>query len=57
MEASASPKPTPGTLALGGISGRDLAIEGPGLMRLALMVGTVFDRMTAVGDKPARSSG
>jgi hypothetical protein len=51
MQAPASPNPTPGTLALGGAYGRDLAMEGPGLNRLALMVGTVFDRMTAVEDK------
>jgi hypothetical protein len=44
-----------GMLALGGASGRDLVLEGPGLMRLALMVGTVFDRLTSVDDRPGQA--
>jgi hypothetical protein len=40
--------PSTGPLALGGIDTHALKLEGAGLTRLALMVGTVFDRMTAL---------
>jgi hypothetical protein len=51
MQAEARSKPKPGTLTLGGATGHELvAIEGPGLTRLALMVDTVFDRLTSVDD-------
>ncbi|MGZ5355281.1 MAG: hypothetical protein ACXWE8_02865 [Solirubrobacterales bacterium] len=34
-----------------------LAADAPGLRRLDLMVNTVFERLTAVDDAPARSGG
>ncbi len=48
-------QPDPGMLALGGVSGRNLVLEGPGLKRLTLMVCTVFDRLTSVDDRPGRA--
>lgn len=53
MEASAHQhQSAPTVFALGGASGRELALEGKGLTRLSLMVGVVFDRLTAVEDPP-----
>jgi hypothetical protein len=34
-----------------------LAADAPGLRRLDLMVNTVFERLTAVDDAPARRGG
>ncbi len=50
MEASAHQHPAPGRLALGGMDGRQLELEGRGLVRLALMVNVVLDRLTAVDE-------
>lgn len=55
MEASAQRHPAPGTLALGGMDGRQLENGGRGLVRLALMVNVVFDRLTAVDEDSAAS--
>ena len=55
MEASAQTESTLGPLSLGGVDPRNLTSDSRGLMRLALMVGTVFDRMTAVEDEPRGS--
>lgn len=58
MEASAHQHQPAGTFALGGAKGHELVLEGRGLVRLALMVNVVLDRMTAVDDKqPRRPSG
>ncbi len=48
-------------LSIGGASGRELALEGPGLARLQLMVDTVLGKLTAVdgaslGDGARRSA-
>ena len=51
MEASTQQQIPLSTFALGGASGREIALEGAGLTRLALMVGDVFDRLTAVEDR------
>jgi hypothetical protein len=51
MEASIQPEPAFGHLALGGVNPRDLVDDGRGLTVLALMVGTVFERLTAVDDE------
>lgn len=51
MEASAHRRPAPSAFALGNVSGRELVLEGHGLNKLALMVGVVFERMTAVEEK------
>jgi hypothetical protein len=55
MEASAHHHPAPGTFSLGGMDGRQLELEGRGLVRLALMVNVVFDRLTAVDEGAAKS--
>jgi hypothetical protein len=48
MEASMHPDPSPAMPA----PAADLIGEGRGLLRLSLMVDTVFDRLTSVGDEP-----
>jgi hypothetical protein len=50
MEASVQPDPSFGPLALGGVNPRELVDDGRGLTVLALMVGTVLERLTAVDD-------
>ena len=50
-----NPQYSPGTLALGRMRAIDLADDGPGLFRLALMVGTVFGRLTALDDGPSEA--
>ncbi len=52
MEASTQTESTIGPLSIGGIDPRYLMSDTRGLMRLALMVGTVFDRMTSFEDEP-----
>jgi hypothetical protein len=37
------------------MDGRQLELEGRGLVRLALMVNVVFDRLTAVDEGAAKS--
>ncbi len=48
------PHTSPGTLALGGARTIDLLEDGRGLVKLALMVGTVFERLTSVDDASAK---
>jgi hypothetical protein len=55
MEASAHEHPAPGRFALGGMDGRRLELEGRGLVRLALMVNVVLDRLTAVEEDDGES--
>ena len=55
MESSIQPQTSPGTLALGGARAIDLVDNGRGLVKLALMVGTIFERLTSVKDGPARA--
>ena len=55
MKASLNSQYSPGTLALGRMRAIDLADDGPGLFRLALMVGTVFGRLTALDDGPSEA--
>jgi uncharacterized protein (UPF0548 family) len=53
MEASAHEHPASGTFSLGGMDGHQLELEGRGLIRLALMVNVVFDRLVAVDEDAA----
>ena len=55
MEASAQHPTSAGTVALGGMDGRELQLEGSGLVRLTLMVNVVLDRLTAVDDDQAKT--
>jgi hypothetical protein len=54
MEASVQPDPSLGPLALGGVNPRDLVDDGRGLTVLALMVGTVLERLTTVDEADSR---
>jgi hypothetical protein len=54
VEASVS-RDRAGQLALGCIDPRCLISDGQGLARLALMVGTVFDRLTGVEGEPSEA--
>ncbi len=53
MEASAHQHPAPGAFGLNGTDGRQFELEGSGLVRLALMVNVVLDRLTAVDETGA----
>lgn len=48
MEAMTQRRPVDGMLALGGAHGREVAVGEQDLIRLALMVGIVLERLTAV---------
>jgi hypothetical protein len=56
MEASIHPEPSLGPLALGGVNPLELVQDGRGLATLALMVGTVFDRMTTTDDEKQKAA-
>ena len=47
MEASAHPHQPAAPPSLRSVPARELVVEGPGLARLSLMVGTVFERLIA----------
>lgn len=53
MEATTHQHPAPGAFGLNGTDGRQLELEGGGLVRLALMVNVVLDRLTAVDEDDA----